>query len=54
MHYSIEVVTLGDYADPRNVLALAIAAEKAGWLVKAQLTLVMLERGVLVFTSTSR
>lgn len=31
MHYGIEVVTLGDYADPRNVLTLAVAAEKAGW-----------------------
>lgn len=31
MHYGIEIVTLGDYADPRNVLRLAIAAETSGW-----------------------
>ena len=31
MHYGIEVVTLGDYADPRPVVRLARAAEKAGW-----------------------
>ena len=31
MHFGIEVVPLGDYADPRNVLELAIAAEKSGW-----------------------
>jgi alkanesulfonate monooxygenase SsuD/methylene tetrahydromethanopterin reductase-like flavin-dependent oxidoreductase (luciferase family) len=31
MHYGIEVVTLGDYADPKNVLRLALAAEEAGW-----------------------
>jgi probable F420-dependent oxidoreductase len=31
MHYGIEVVTLGDYADPRLVVKLAQAAETAGW-----------------------
>ncbi|HXF63620.1 MAG TPA: LLM class flavin-dependent oxidoreductase [Caldilineaceae bacterium] len=31
MHYGIEVVTLGDYADPRPVVRLAQAAEAAGW-----------------------
>ncbi len=31
MHYGIEVVTFGDYADPRRVVELAVAAEKAGW-----------------------
>jgi len=31
MHYGIEVVTLGDYADPRLVVQLAQAAEAAGW-----------------------
>jgi probable F420-dependent oxidoreductase len=31
MHHAIEVVNLGDYADPRNVLRLAEAAEAAGW-----------------------
>jgi probable F420-dependent oxidoreductase len=31
MHYGIEIVTLGDYADPRPVVRLAQAAEAAGW-----------------------
>jgi probable F420-dependent oxidoreductase len=31
MRYGIEVVTLGDYADPRPVVELAQAAEAAGW-----------------------
>src|SRR3990172_9488132 len=31
MHYAIEVVTLGDYADPRRVVQFAQAAEDAGW-----------------------
>ncbi len=31
MHYGIEVVTLGSYADPRLVVRLAQAAEAAGW-----------------------
>ncbi len=31
MQYGIEVVTLGDYADPRPVVRLAQAAEAAGW-----------------------
>jgi probable F420-dependent oxidoreductase len=31
MHFAIEVVPFGDYADPRNVLRLAQAAEAAGW-----------------------
>jgi alkanesulfonate monooxygenase SsuD/methylene tetrahydromethanopterin reductase-like flavin-dependent oxidoreductase (luciferase family) len=31
MHFGIEVVNLGDYADPKNVLSLALAAEEAGW-----------------------
>jgi alkanesulfonate monooxygenase SsuD/methylene tetrahydromethanopterin reductase-like flavin-dependent oxidoreductase (luciferase family) len=31
MRYGIEVVTLGDYADPRLVVELAQAAETAGW-----------------------
>ncbi|HSM58591.1 MAG TPA: TIGR03619 family F420-dependent LLM class oxidoreductase [Candidatus Sulfomarinibacteraceae bacterium] len=31
MHFGIEVVTLGEYADPRLVVRLARAAEGAGW-----------------------
>ena len=31
MHYGIDVVTLGDYANPRLVVKLAQAAEAAGW-----------------------
>ncbi|HEY42376.1 MAG TPA: LLM class flavin-dependent oxidoreductase [Anaerolineae bacterium] len=31
MHFGIEVVTLGDYADPRLVVKLAQTAEAAGW-----------------------
>ena len=31
MHFGIEVVTLGEYADPRPVVRLARAAEAAGW-----------------------
>lgn len=31
MHYAIEVVNLGEYADPRLVMRLAQAAETAGW-----------------------
>lgn len=31
MNYGIEVVTLGDYANPRLVVRLAQAAEAAGW-----------------------
>jgi alkanesulfonate monooxygenase SsuD/methylene tetrahydromethanopterin reductase-like flavin-dependent oxidoreductase (luciferase family) len=31
MRYGLEVVTLGDYADPRPVVDLALAAEAAGW-----------------------
>lgn len=31
MNYGVDVVTLGDYADPRLVVKLAQAAEAAGW-----------------------
>src|SRR5215472_18548964 len=31
MHYGIEIVNLGDYADARRVIKLAQAAEAAGW-----------------------
>lgn len=31
MHYAIEVVPFGDYANPRHVVPLAQAAEAAGW-----------------------
>ncbi len=31
MHYGIDVVTLGDYANPRLAVQLAQAAEAAGW-----------------------
>jgi len=31
MHYGIEVVPFGDYANPRRVMELAQAAEAAGW-----------------------
>lgn len=31
MHYAIEVVPFGEYADPLNVVRLAQAAEAAGW-----------------------
>jgi alkanesulfonate monooxygenase SsuD/methylene tetrahydromethanopterin reductase-like flavin-dependent oxidoreductase (luciferase family) len=31
MHFAIEVVNLGTYSDPRQVLRLAEAAEAAGW-----------------------
>lgn len=31
MRFGVEVVTLGDYADPRRVVKLAQAAETAGW-----------------------
>lgn len=31
MRYGIEVVSLGDYADPRLVVELAQVAETAGW-----------------------
>lgn len=31
MHFAIEVVPFGDYADPRHVVPLAQAAEAAGW-----------------------
>lgn len=31
MHYGIEVVPFGDYANPRRVIELAQAAEAAGW-----------------------
>ncbi len=31
MHYAIDVVTLGDYANPRLVVQLAQVAEAAGW-----------------------
>jgi alkanesulfonate monooxygenase SsuD/methylene tetrahydromethanopterin reductase-like flavin-dependent oxidoreductase (luciferase family) len=31
MHYAIEVVPFGIYSNPRNVITLAQAAEKAGW-----------------------
>ncbi len=31
MHYAIEVVPFGDYANPRHVIPLAQAAEAAGW-----------------------
>lgn len=31
MHFGIEVATLGEYADPRQVVRLAQAAEAAGW-----------------------
>jgi probable F420-dependent oxidoreductase len=31
MHFAIEIVPFGDYANPRNVIPLAQAAEAAGW-----------------------
>jgi probable F420-dependent oxidoreductase len=31
MHYGLSVCTLGEYADPRPVVELAVAAEAAGW-----------------------
>jgi alkanesulfonate monooxygenase SsuD/methylene tetrahydromethanopterin reductase-like flavin-dependent oxidoreductase (luciferase family) len=31
MHYGIDMVTFGPYADPRNVVEIAQAAEAAGW-----------------------
>ncbi len=31
MHYGLDVVTLGDYANPRLVVRLAQAAEASGW-----------------------
>ena len=31
MRYGIEVVPFGEYADPRQVIELAVAAEAAGW-----------------------
>jgi alkanesulfonate monooxygenase SsuD/methylene tetrahydromethanopterin reductase-like flavin-dependent oxidoreductase (luciferase family) len=31
MHFGIEVVPFGEYSDPRPVVALARAAEDAGW-----------------------
>jgi alkanesulfonate monooxygenase SsuD/methylene tetrahydromethanopterin reductase-like flavin-dependent oxidoreductase (luciferase family) len=31
MHFGLEVIPFGAYADPRNVLELAQAAEQAGW-----------------------
>lgn len=31
MHYAIEVVPFGEYANPRNIITLAQAAEGAGW-----------------------
>ncbi len=31
MHYGLEVVTLGEFGDPRVVTRLALAAETAGW-----------------------
>jgi len=31
MHYGIEVVPFGDFSDPRQIVALAQAAEAAGW-----------------------
>jgi probable F420-dependent oxidoreductase len=31
MHYGIDLVSFGEYADPRNAVPLARAAEAAGW-----------------------
>ncbi len=31
MRYSINIPNFGDFADPRNVITVALAAEKAGW-----------------------
>ena len=31
MHFGIEVVPFGEYSDPRKVMELAVAAERAGW-----------------------
>jgi|WetSurMetagenome_2_1015567.scaffolds.fasta_scaffold350942_1 probable F420-dependent oxidoreductase len=31
MNYAIDIATLGDLADPRRVVELAVAAEEAGW-----------------------
>lgn len=31
MHFAIEIVPFGDYADPRKIVQMAAAAEKAGW-----------------------
>jgi probable F420-dependent oxidoreductase len=31
MHYAVEIVTLGENGDPRNVVRFARAAEEAGW-----------------------
>jgi probable F420-dependent oxidoreductase len=31
VNYAIDIATLGDYADPRRVVELAVAAEDAGW-----------------------
>lgn len=31
MHYGIEIIPFGDFADPREVVTVARAAEAAGW-----------------------
>lgn len=31
MHFAIEIVPFGEYADPRKIVQLTLAAEKAGW-----------------------
>jgi alkanesulfonate monooxygenase SsuD/methylene tetrahydromethanopterin reductase-like flavin-dependent oxidoreductase (luciferase family) len=31
MQYAIDVAPLGEYADPRRIVELAVAAERAGW-----------------------
>ena len=31
MHFGIEIIPLGEYADPKKALELAVAAEDAGW-----------------------
>jgi alkanesulfonate monooxygenase SsuD/methylene tetrahydromethanopterin reductase-like flavin-dependent oxidoreductase (luciferase family) len=31
MRYAIDVAPMGEYADPRRIVALAVAAERAGW-----------------------
>jgi len=31
MHYAIDIVPFGEYSDPRMIVQMAVAAEKAGW-----------------------
>lgn len=31
MHYAIDIVPFGEYADPRVIVRMAVAAENAGW-----------------------